>query len=60
MDEVSVSEVYGTACGKKFERGVSLMGTHKTLGRCMFCVCLFSADIHLFRLCSCGWNTRLQ
>ena len=60
MDEVSVSEVYGTVCGKNFERGVSLMETHETLGRCVFCLHLFSADIHLFRLWSCKWNTRVQ
>jgi hypothetical protein len=40
VDEVYVSEVYGTVCGKNFERGVSLMEIHKTLGRCMFCVSL--------------------
>jgi hypothetical protein len=62
VDEVSVSEVYGTVCGKNFERGVSLMGIHRTLGRYMFCLCLFSASIYLFRLgtSSCKWNARVQ
>jgi len=60
VDDVFVSEVYGTVCGKNFERGVSLMETYKSLGRCLFCLCLFSADIHLCRLCSCKRNTRVQ
>jgi hypothetical protein len=60
VDEASFSEVCGTVCGKNLERGVRLMETHKTLGRCMFCLCLFSADIQLFRLCSCKCNTRVQ
>jgi len=62
VDEVYVSEVYGTICGKSFEPGVSLMEIHETLGRCIFCLCLFSADIYLFSLStsSCKLNTRVQ